>query len=144
MYKNLMMALAVVCMLGADDAKKDQDAMQGDWVVVSGERDGMPLPPEVIKSLKRTVKGDQSTVMQNGKLANQGTFKLDPSKKPKTIDFTFAEPEEAKGKVMMGIYELEGDTFKVCFAPPGAPRPTEFAGKAGTGTTFATWKREKK
>ncbi len=45
---------------------------------------------------------------------------------------------------MQGIYELHGDNFKICYAGPGKPRPTEFSAKAGSELTCATWKRAKK
>jgi uncharacterized protein (TIGR03067 family) len=56
----------------------------------------------------------------------KGTSKIDPSKKPKTIDLTAAEGDSA-GKTALGIYELEKDSRKVCIAKPGDERPTEFA-----------------
>ena len=40
------------------------------------------------------------------------TFKIDPSKKPKAIDFTAADGS-AKGKPSKGIYELDGDTLNL-------------------------------
>jgi hypothetical protein len=43
---------------------------------------------------------------------------------------------------MLGIYELKGDTFKVCFDPKGKERPSDFTGKAGRMT--AVVEREKK
>ena len=39
-----------------------------------------------------------------------GTQKLDPSKSPKTLDVTVTEGLN-KGAVMLGIYELGGDTL---------------------------------
>ena len=48
-----------------------------------------------------------------------------------------------KGKTMLGIYELTGDTYKVCFALPGGERPKEFASKPGSKTMLIVMKREK-
>jgi len=45
---------------------------------------------------------------------------------------------------MLGIYELEPDSYKVCFAPAGKPRPTEFASTPGSGQILQLWKRQKK
>jgi len=41
------------------------------------------------------------------------------------------------------IYELEGDTYKVCMALEGHPRPTEFVTRPGNGHVFEILKREK-
>jgi uncharacterized protein (TIGR03067 family) len=46
-------------------------------------------------------------------------------------------------EVKLGIYELDGDRYKVCFAPAGKPRPSEFASKPGSGSLLQAWKRKK-
>jgi uncharacterized protein (TIGR03067 family) len=145
MKPQLLLFVAAGLFLGADatDAKKDLDKMQGDWVLVSSERDGKPAPEDQVKAMKRTVKDDTYTVTLDGKPLVKGTFKVDPSKKPATIDALRSEGED-KDKPMLGIYEFDGDTYKVCFAPPGKDRPTEFASKPGSGHVFSVWKREKK
>ena len=48
-------------------------------------------------------------------------FTIDPTKKPKTIDYAMTEGF-TKGKTQLGIYELDGDTFRSCFAPAGKRR----------------------
>jgi uncharacterized protein (TIGR03067 family) len=68
---------------------------------------------------------------------------LDPTKKPKAIDAVRSEGMD-KGKPMLGIYELEGESQKVCFAPVGKERPTEFSSAAGSGHVLTVWKRAKK
>jgi hypothetical protein len=45
---------------------------------------------------------------------------------------------------MLGLYELDGDTWKICSALPGKERPEELTSKEGTGHTLAVWEREKK
>ena len=69
-------------------------------------------------------------------------IKIDPTKKPKTIEFTFTEGQ-LQGKTSLGIYELQGDTFKYCRAAPDKPRPTEFSSKEGSEQTLVVYKREK-
>jgi len=46
-----------------------------------------------------------------------------------------------KGKTQLGIYELDGDKVKFCFAAPGKDRPTEFTADAGSLQTLSVWKR---
>ena len=72
-----------------------------------------------------------------------GTQKLDPSKSPKTIDVTVTEGLN-KGAVMLGIYEINGDTLKVCFDPEGKKRPTEFKSASGSADFVNVHKRVKK
>ncbi len=45
---------------------------------------------------------------------------------------------------LLGIYEIDGDTFRACFAKPGKERPKDFECKAGSEHTLTVWKREKK
>jgi uncharacterized protein (TIGR03067 family) len=147
MKPKLLIVLAVGLLLGADtgkdDAKKDQDKLQGEWVLASATRDGMEAPEEFIKSLKRSVKGDEYTVTRDGETILKGKFKLDPTKKPKTIDVT-AKDQNGNEMSIAGIYEIEGDSFKLCYSGPGMERPKTFASEAGSGISLAVWKRAKK
>jgi uncharacterized protein (TIGR03067 family) len=58
-------------------------------------------------------------------LLQAGNHKLDPSKSPKTINAMIAQGER-KGDILLGIYELDGDTFKVCFDAQAEKRPVDF------------------
>jgi uncharacterized protein (TIGR03067 family) len=68
--------------------------------------------------------------------------KLNPTKTPKTIDYEFTDGHD-KNKTYLGIYEIEGDTLKDCFAPPGDERAKEFAAKVGSNHTLITYRRVK-
>ena len=67
---------------------------------------------------------------------------LDPATKPKTIDFQRTDGG-TKGMRQLGIYELDGDTLKSCFAAPEAERPKDFTSHPGDMRTSTVWKREK-
>ncbi len=123
-------------------AKKDLAALQGEWSMVSGSADGQPMPDEMLKQMKRICKGDETTTTMAGQLFIKAKITLDPSKKPKTIDYQMTDGF-TQGKKQLGIYEVEGDTFKSCFAKPGAERPTDFTSQPGDGRTLSVWKREK-
>ena len=62
---------------------------------------------------------------------------------PEAIDYVLLEGPN-KGKTLLGIYELTGDTLKSCFAAPGKDRPTDFATKAGDLRTLSAWKWDKR
>jgi uncharacterized protein (TIGR03067 family) len=138
---------AIVLIAGAaprEDANAiDLKKMQGDWVVVTMVKDGTKIPDDDAQALFRTVKDDTYSVTRFTKVVGKGTFKIDATKKPKTIDSTPAGPAD-KAPVIRGIYELDGDTFKACNAPPGKDRPTDFEAKEGSEHTLIIWQREKK
>jgi len=126
----------------ADDANKEYDRFEGTWKFISVEVEGMKVPEDMIKGQRLTCKGTQFSAEGMGETF-KGTFKADASKKPKTIDVHFTEGPE-KGNTLLGIYELEGDVYKVCLGMPGKPRPTEFASKPGSGHVLEILHREKK
>ena len=110
--------------------------------MLSGSADGQPMPEEMRKQMKRVCKGDETTTTMAGELFIKAKISIDPSKAPKTIDYEMLGGF-TKGKKQLGIYEVDGDTFKSCFAKPGAARPTDFTTKPGDGRTLSVWKREK-
>lgn len=61
----------------------------------------------------------------------------------RTIDFTFVDGA-LKGQKRHGIYELTGDTLKLCYGPTDKPRPASFTSPAGSGYFNEVWAREKK
>jgi uncharacterized protein (TIGR03067 family) len=146
MKAQLLMIAAVGLSLAADNAedpasKKDLEGLQGTWKLISAMRDGEALPPDKVKKTSIVIKGDTFLFPESAEYATskEGTIRLDATKTPKQMDATSTEKE-----VMLGIYELDGDRYKVCFAPTGKPRPTEFASKSGSGNLLQVWKRKKK
>jgi uncharacterized protein (TIGR03067 family) len=141
------LAILAGLLAGADtreeQIKRDLAQIQGEWAMVSGEREGRALPEEFVKTARRVCKGDETTAIINGEIALRAKFTLDPTKKPKTIDYHLTGGPN-KGLTQLGIYELDGDTLRFCQSIPGEPRPTEFSAKAGSGCTMTVWKRSKK
>jgi len=121
--------------------KKDKAQLQGEWSMVSGSADGSAMPDAMRETAKRVCKGDETTVTVGGQLIMKANFALDPSRKPKTIDYQMIDGP-TKGKKQLGIYELAGDTVKFCFGSPGAERPPDFTSKPGDGRTLSEWKRK--
>ena len=122
-------------------SKKDLDGLQGTWKLVSAMRDGEALPKDKVKQTTIVIKDDTFLFPDLAEYATskEGTIKLDARKKPKQMDATSTEKQ-----VMLGIYELDGDRYKVSFAPTGKPRPSELASKPGTGNLLQIWRRKKK
>jgi uncharacterized protein (TIGR03067 family) len=127
---------------GQDAVKKDLDLLQGEWSMLSGEIGGQPLMPELVKGAKRLCKGNETTSFIGGQLFFKATISVDPTKKPKTIDYDMTEGP-SKGKKQFGIYEFDGDKVRFCFAPPGKDRPADFKTNAGDDNTLSVWKKGK-
>ncbi len=126
-----------------DDAtKKEMAKLEGEWVMVSGEIGGQSMPEQFVKTGKRVCKGNETTTTISGRVFLKATFTIDPSKKPKTIDYTMTEGP-TKGKKQLGIYEFDGDTVRFCFSAPDKERPTEFKTKEGEERTLSVWKKAK-
>jgi len=103
--------------------------------------DGKALPQDKVKQTTIVVKGNTFHFpgLAEDATARAGTFKLDATKNPKEMDTTSVEKE-----LTLGIYELEPDSYKVCFAPAGKPRPTDFSSEPASGQILQGWERQEK
>ena len=139
----VLLPLAPCLLLAADDdeAKKEYVRFEGAWRFTSLEIEGTSLPENVFKSSRLILEGQHFTVKEDTGTI-KGTYKVNLTKKPKQIDVTFADGPD-KGKVLHGIYELDGDTYRVCIGLPGKSRPTAFESKPGTGHVLEVLTREK-
>ena len=115
------------------DVEKELKKFQGTWTFESVEAGGKKLPADQFKGMTVTFEGDKYSVKTGDKVVEAATQKLDPSKSPKTLDAKVTDGPN-KGAVILGIYEISGDTLKVCFDPEGKKRPTEFKGESGSQT----------
>src|SRR5262245_51823655 len=138
-----VVVLVLAGTVAAQDAnKKEMSLLEGEWSMVSGQANGQDMPKEFVSTGKRVAKDGEVTIKIGGQVFFKAKFTIDTSKKPKTIDYVMTEGF-TKGKTQLGIYELEGDTVKFCFAAPDKERPKEFASKEGSQQTYSVWKRDK-
>ena len=100
------------------------------WAWVPAKKD---QPPRIAKLVFTdddcyVLRGDGRREMASG-LTNAGwkSCTLDESTKPKSIDIVgFAGKESDKTKTYPGIYELDGDKLRICYAETSPERPTKF------------------
>lgn len=145
MTSRIVIAFAVIVTLSAnalgDKGEEDIKKMKGTWIPTSAELAGQKFPDETLKTMKLTLEGDKYTVLVGDK-KDEGTFKLDADKNPKTMDITgTAGPNQ--GKTFLTIYEFKDDSLKVCYDLSGKVRPTQFKTEPNTQLFLVTYKREK-
>jgi uncharacterized protein (TIGR03067 family) len=120
-----------------DDAK----AVQGSWTPARADLGGQPMAEAVLKSISLKLDNGKYEVFVGDK-PDKGTYTLDSTSKPKSMTITGTEGPN-RGKTVPAIYELKGDTLRICYDLSGAKRPTEFKSIAGTKLYLVTYNRKK-
>ena len=139
----LCICLAVGASLNAFAAGSPDDnakAVQGNWKPVRAELAGQPMTDAVLKSISLKLDNGKYEVFVGGQ-PDRGTYTLDSATKPKSITITGTEGPN-HGKTFPAIYELKGDTLRICYDLAGAKRPTEFKSVAGTRLYLVTYDRK--
>jgi uncharacterized protein (TIGR03067 family) len=107
----------------------------GEWQMVNAWQEGHALDPRMVKTGRRVTTATHTTTYFGKQVFLNAAYTIDATAHPKTIDL------DNRGKKQLGIYEVAGDTMKICFGAPGRPRPTDFESRAGDGNTSALWKK---
>ena len=120
--------------------RQDLGLLQGSWTVTSLEVDGQKMPADMLANSRVVIKGNRFTSAGMGAVY-KGTLELDASTSPRQLNMRFdAGPE--KGNTNLCIYELDGNTWKICLATRGAVRPSSFASTPGSGFALETLTRD--
>ena len=122
-----------------DATKEDLKRMQGKWKFVERIIDGK----KVDQKATWTFSGNE--IIYGPDSDRRAVLKLDATTKPKTFDFDHVSKDGKIIDKVLGIYEIEGDTFKICVTIPGksAARPKAFESKEGSGHTLTVLQRVK-
>ncbi|HEY1336885.1 MAG TPA: TIGR03067 domain-containing protein [Bryobacteraceae bacterium] len=118
---------------------KDLESLQGSWVITALKMDGQGMPAEMLAEARVVIEGNRFQSFGMGDVYG-GTVKIDASVSPRRIDLKFDSGPE-KGNTNLGIYELDGDTWKLCLATRGSTRPAKFQSKPGSGIAVETLRR---
>jgi uncharacterized protein (TIGR03067 family) len=126
----------------AGDASADGKALQGSWVPTKAELGGNPMPEAVVKKIMLKIHNNDYEVTIEGEGKDSGTVSLDVDSNPKGMKITGVKGPNA-GKTYPAIYELHGDTLRICYDLSGAQRPKEFKTVKGTQLYLVTYSRRK-
>ncbi len=120
----------------------EMEKFQGRWVQIAYERDGVvePIDDEAGWKPRTTFTGSVFVVeISDGTTPIKGTYKIDPGKEPKHIEYTDTFGQYA-GETYLGIYKITDDILVFCMGDYLAARPTEF--RTGQGQVMRTFQRE--
>ncbi len=137
--------------MAADDSdnKKLFKALEGAYKMTAAEASGeFKPPPGFLDSIEKvTIKGNKLSFFfkgEGGKSEEKtATIALDAAAAPAHFD-VMPEDGPNKGKTILGIVALEGETLKLCFNhAPGGNRPAEFKTAKGDNDMNCTLKKIK-
>ena len=142
MLRPAVAAAIAALAVAAAPADADRAALRGTWVLSAATLEGRDHTDD-FRGMKLILDGDRYT-LDFDKNTDKGTFTLDPAKTPKRIDVRSAEGP-FKGKTLPGIYELKGDTLRLCLDGDGKAdkRPAAFEAPGTTRNMLLTYRREK-
>jgi uncharacterized protein (TIGR03067 family) len=125
----------------AADSLSDAKAVQGNWKPAKAELAGQAMAEAVLKSISLKLDNGKYEVFVGDK-PDRGTYTLDSATTPKSMTITGTEGPN-RGKTFPAIYELKGDSLRICYDLSGTKRPTEFKSVAGTQLYLVTYNRKK-
>jgi len=113
-------AAATATAVRADDKDKS-NKLVGKWTVTDVNKDSKK---QDAKGKTVTITSDTITCYDKDRKTEMACkYTMDTSSKPNTITMTCTEGEH-KGKKLMGIVDVEGDTAHICFSKPDEKAPT--------------------
>jgi uncharacterized protein (TIGR03067 family) len=119
----------------------DAQSIQGNWTPVEAELGGQPMDDAILKTISLKL-GNGTYEVYVGDKPDKGTFKIDSSTAPKSMDVTGSEGPN-QGRTFLAIYQLKDQRLCICYDLSGVSRPKEFKSKAGTKLYLVTYRRKK-
>ena len=137
--------LSAIGLVAADDTKPKGDAenFKGNWSAVSMKMDGRDAPEDFLKNFRCRFEEKTYNNTLGKEVVEEGSYTIDASKTPKTIDFDIKKgPDE--GKKQLGIYKIEGDKLTIVLTEAGSKtRPKSFKAEDGESLIEAILERVK-
>jgi uncharacterized protein (TIGR03067 family) len=131
-FQRLSASALMVCLaLPGQTDPQDRAALRGTWRAIEATSNGDPPPAGTLEKLTLVFAGDKFSIMGSAPTG----YKIDASFKPAHIDFL-------NSRHQVGIYELKGDTLRLCTGMDG-DRPTTFRTEKYTDHTYMLLKRAK-
>lgn len=118
----------------------DARDIQGTWLPSSAELGGQAMTDNFLTNT--VLKLDQGNYLVTvAGSPDKGTYTLDLNAQPKAMDINGTAGPNA-GRNIPAIFELHGDTLRICYGLDGSPRPTEFKSPPGTKYFLVAYRRQ--
>jgi uncharacterized protein (TIGR03067 family) len=141
MSSNLLLIALLLSGAGQENAATAEYAgFVGVWRFAAVEVNGAKQPAPPFATNKLIISPGGRYVIVQGPRITRGVIQLDPTTTPKHYDVTVTNGP-AKGLKTSGVYELAGDTYRLCLPLGGKVRPASVASKPST--IFFVFQREK-
>ncbi len=148
-------------LIGRSPGQSSSDALQGTWVVIEAEVDGEKRADLVGEQI--VIRGEWLNFGAKYPMSDGG-YAVDPTQRPRHLNLDRHNPQFVPPFVTvafapvdfpgvaanvamittkhLAIYELEGDTLKICGMGKDGQRPRTFATQPGTGQYLVVCKRQ--
>jgi uncharacterized protein (TIGR03067 family) len=142
MMRTVILMMAAGALLAVTSLRADEKTdFKGTWIPSEGMAEGKKLPDNFLSSTKLMLQEGKYSVVV-GEEKEDGTYKVDESKKPATVDITPTTGMN-KGKTIPAIIEVRGDTMRVCYNTMGQDRPKDFNSTAENKFVMMVYKKQK-
>jgi len=133
----LVILPAVVSAVVGDEKPATTPTIRGKWEVTAATFNGTASTAPKLRVI--AFDEDDVTTFDGGAPTRSVTYTLDTKTDPKRIDLN----SEAGDHKALGIYALDKDELRICYAEPGAGRPVRFESKPGDRVFLLVLKRVK-
>jgi uncharacterized protein (TIGR03067 family) len=125
----------------SEPVKQELQRLQGGWQVERDEENGKAASPGELKRRTLFIGHDSFLLRDGDKLTQIGMLKnIDLERTPHAATVIMVQGGK-KGKMMLAIFERNGDDFKLCIDTTGDSRPKDFTASVDSNRRLLVCKR---
>ena len=142
MRSSLLIIAAACLLVGADSPQGNDERLQGTWYIVyanqPGEKGGRESHDFDDSKFTLTFDHGKVSATGDGKALWQGTYRVDTSRTPATIEIS-----RRTSLFKRGVFEVKNDLLKLCLDFPANPWPDRFSVDRNSKAEVTFYKRAK-
>jgi uncharacterized protein (TIGR03067 family) len=123
-WQLVLVLFALIAPTAGADEPDDLKLLAGTWKPSAADLGGNKIEAMVLEKASFVVEGENYTITVND-FVEKGSFKLDPKKEPKALDF-FPTQGNNNGKTFLCVYKIDEGSLTICYSLDGTTRPENF------------------